>query len=113
MISDQDFHEIQQRLALDPHPTYPYRLLSGAPTIITGQVDSTGAINAGTGFAVDKTGTGTYDITFDVPFATVPTVVACATTGNVVAVTAASATGFSVTAFAADKDFNFIAVTTT
>ncbi len=108
-VTDSDFFEIQQRLAQNPHFAYPYKLLAGAPRIVTGQVDSTGAINAGTGFTVNKTGTGVYDITFGTPFVAAPIVLASATTNNIVAVTASSTTGFTATAFSADRDFNFVA----
>lgn len=44
--------------------------------IVRGTVDATGAILEGSGFAVVRTGTGGYDITFNTPFADKPTVTA-------------------------------------
>jgi hypothetical protein len=44
--------------------------------IVRGTVDSSGAILAGSGFQVSHTSTGSYTITFDTPFADLPTITA-------------------------------------
>lgn len=45
-----------------------------------GIVDSTGAILGGSGFSVNRTGAGLYDVTFAVPFAAEPAVTAITST---------------------------------
>lgn len=52
---------------------------TGGSNVITGSVDSTGAVLAGTGFTVTKLGTGNYQINWTSPFAAAPTVVATTT----------------------------------
>lgn len=49
-------------------------------TIRTGRVAAAGTISGGTGFTVNKTGTGLYSITFSTPFSAVPIVIATAET---------------------------------
>lgn len=44
--------------------------------VITGEVTGAGAVQAGSGFTVNRTGVGRYIITFTTPFAAAPSVVA-------------------------------------
>lgn len=52
----------------------------GGLRIVRGSVTAAGAIDAGTGFTIAKTGTGLYTITFSPAFSAVPSVVASAGT---------------------------------
>lgn len=89
---------------------------------VTGLVTAAGAIGAGTGFSVVKSGTGQYDITFtpSSPFAIVPNVLASAEGAGGYGIDIPSAqltaAGFRVltftttTAAQVDCQFNFLAV---
>jgi len=50
--------------------------------MIRGQVESSGAISAGTGFTVNRSATGTYDITIQTAFSALPSAVASASDSN-------------------------------
>ena len=55
-----------------------------APTMITGVVSSTGAVQAGSGFTASRQSTGRYTVNFNTPFPAAPTVILAvgAVTGN-------------------------------
>ncbi|GHG78176.1 hypothetical protein [Streptomyces griseocarneus] len=56
----------------------------GPVTVVHGVVGADGQVVSGAGFRVEKAGTGTYDVYFDGPFASAPTVVSvvCAADGG-------------------------------
>lgn len=94
-------------------------LLQSATEVVAGSVAANGTITAGSGFSVNKTGTGTYTITFTrafsgTPVALVVPVIAFSTGGHAQLVTASSTqitvetATFNETALA-DKPFAFIA----
>lgn len=91
------------------------------PKVITGRVNADGTIAAGTGFAVNHTGTGKYTVTFGAAFPNVPTVTAVcvdaagATVG--IELDSVAADGFNATTFTtvpadSDRGWNFIAIAT-
>jgi len=49
---------------------------NGGPMVVRGHVDSSGSIVAGSGFTVNKTGTGTYVLTFSPAFVAAPVITA-------------------------------------
>lgn len=70
--------------------------------VITGRVTSAGAITAGTGFSVNKSATGVYDVTYDTTQAAallVHITPADATSPRIFTVTSTSTTGFTVKTF--------------
>lgn len=92
-------------------------------TMITGIVNgSTGAIIAGTGFTVTKTGTGTYTIAFTNPFSSTPTIALTALPAIIGSVTIVGSTatlapgGFTVRCDSgggpSNQDFCFVAFAT-
>lgn len=100
-----------------------WQTIASAPTQITGSISSTGGINAGTGFTVNKTGTGTYVITFTTPFASTPTILTTAMDSgsaapNNASLSSPAATGFTAilrisgASTLADASFDFVAFTT-
>ena len=70
-------------------------------SIIRGQVNASGNPVLGGGFSSQRTGTGTYSVTYDQPFAEQPVVVATAFTDNagadrIVTLFSSSRAGFSI-----------------
>lgn len=89
----------------------------GGNRVVRGIITSTGAIAAGTGFSVNKTGTGVYVITFDPVFSDTPAVTPTAgqSGGLAAIVTAVSPSTVTVVTVngsvaAADLQFHFHAV---
>ena len=86
--------------------------------IVRGVVSSAGAIFAGSGFTVTRTGVGAYTVTFDTAFAAFPTISATVQSGLSRLVTSTSVgnssaqfrTFVSSTEAAADHQFHFIAI---
>ena len=85
--------------------------------MIRGQVESSGAISAGTGFTVNRSATGTYDITIQTAFSALPSAVASAADSNgrniSTLVNMTSSSTFSVVMFnelnvLTNSKFNFI-----
>lgn len=91
------------------------------PRIITGRVTGAGVIVAGTGFTVNRTGAGSYTITFTTAFAAVPIVLpelVAVSAGRNVQPSGATANGVTIITFdvpggpAVDADFQFLAYAT-
>lgn len=100
-------------VALDLTGRVPVSVL---PREITGSVTGAGAVTAGTGFTVNRTGAGRYVITFTLAFTAAPVVVVSvvAATGNeTLTVNASTTTAFQVNTndagAAVDRAFYFIA----
>lgn len=87
--------------------------LAGATQVVTGIVSGAGAILAGTGFTVNRTGVGVYVVTYTVPFASTPVVVtqkADFTDNFPNGISAQSASAFTLNMGGpADHAFNFLA----
>jgi hypothetical protein len=105
----------------DPFQTAPAATVT-VPRTVTGRVTDTGAITAGTGFTVNKSATGTYDVTFTSAFSAVPTVMATVgdtAAGRAIKVNTPATTGFTVKISNVagaptneDQPFNFVAFET-
>lgn len=91
------------------------RLNTQTTRIVHGLVTAAGAPAIGGGYSVTKQGSGVYDVTFDVQFASAPSVVAGAVdSGTVVHAGVPTASGFTVTVLdlagvGSDANFSFIA----
>lgn len=84
-----------QAFALEPDGTIPASLQSSP---ITGQIASGGTVTAGTGWSVNRSGTGIYDVTFDSAFAATPTIVASPidVSARLVKIDSPTTAGFSI-----------------
>jgi hypothetical protein len=67
------------------------------PVALRGLVSGDGSIRAGTGFALTRTGVGTYTIGFPVPYDEAPVVLVSPSSPGHVATAATSAVGADVT----------------
>ncbi len=77
-IGNMTLGEIQRHIA--DQPVDAKRIKGLLP--LSGQVDDDGTILGGTGFTVNPSATGTYDVTFDTSFTSTPTVVGSAVYGT-------------------------------
>ena len=117
-LSEQALSELKQHLAGEPVDAKRIQGLSSGA--ITGQVSAAGAVTAGTGWSVNRSATGTYDVTFTSAYSAAPTVVVTLTdiTNHLVyAITASSTTGFTVkitsgSGSATNCSFNFVSFAT-
>lgn len=107
-----------QGLALTETGAIPSSLIPASN--LTGRIASAGTVTAGTGFTVNRSGTGTYDVTFTTAFTAAPTVLANPVAGasNLTAtITNVATTGVTInthtgTGSATNTDFHFVAFAT-
>lgn len=103
-----------QGLALDHNA----KIQTGLTYALPGNINSDGTTAQGTGFSVNKTGTGVYAITFTTPFAATPNIqVTISDSAALWHTSSRSASGFTVTTTgtgggAADHAFDFLAFPT-